>query len=198
MARRLILRSSVFRHGIENRLCPLYNHLRPTSLGTLISSAKTLDPSPLSKFSINSPLFTSAAISSSLLSNFPPFQNSRSLCSASGPSNIVLVKSEEEFTNILGKVQDKSFPAVLYFTAVWCGPCRFISPVIEELSEKYPHVTTYKIDIDEEAIHGTLGKLNISAVPTFQFYQSGKKADEIVGADVARLKDTMDKLYKEN
>ncbi|KAI4303588.1 hypothetical protein MLD38_039197 [Melastoma candidum] len=47
------------------------------------------------------------------------------------------------------RLSDESSPVVLYLTAAWCGPCRFISPVIEELNQKYPHVTTYRVDIDE-------------------------------------------------
>ncbi|KAF3621089.1 Thioredoxin O2, mitochondrial [Capsicum annuum] len=66
-----------------------------------------------------------------------------------GPSNIVSIESEEQFNTSLRKVQDESLPAIFYFTAVWCGPCRLLSPVIGQLSEKYPHVTTYKIDIDK-------------------------------------------------
>ncbi|PHT55441.1 Thioredoxin O1, mitochondrial [Capsicum baccatum] len=69
------------------------------------------------------------------------------------PSNIVSIESEEQFNTSLRKVQDESLPAIFYFTAVWCGPCRLLSPVIGQLSEKYPHVTTYKIDIDK-LFHG--------------------------------------------
>ncbi|KAJ4702654.1 Thioredoxin [Melia azedarach] len=141
--------------------------------------------------------------------HFHQFQ--RTLCSSpDGPSNIVLIKSGEEFNSSLGKVKDESLPAIFYFTAAWCGPCkflvyfvfqligRFISPVIAELSAKHPHVTTYKIDIDQEGLGSTLSKLNISAVPTLLFFHNGEKAAEIVGADVSKLKDTMEKLYKKD
>ncbi|KAF7842951.1 thioredoxin O1, mitochondrial isoform X2 [Senna tora] len=176
MARNLILRSSIFRRAIDNRLRPLYNHLRSDSFGTFISTSTTKHPS----FS-NSSLLTTAAITFPQLSLLSSFHSFCSDSVFSGPSNIALVKSEEEFKNILSKVQDESLPAIFYFTAVWCGPCRFISPVIAELSEKYPHVTTYKIDIDQ---------------PTLHFFQNGKKADELIGADVGRLKYIMEKLYK--
>ncbi|KAJ6701071.1 THIOREDOXIN [Salix koriyanagi] len=72
----------------------------------------------------------------------------RTLSSSSGESNIVLVKSDEGLNSGLKNVQEKSSPAVFYFTATWCGPCKLISPVIEELSKKYPHATIYKVDID--------------------------------------------------
>nr|XP_009793201.1 PREDICTED: thioredoxin O1, mitochondrial-like [Nicotiana sylvestris] len=113
-----------------------------------------------------------------------------------GPSNIVSIESEEQFNTSLRKVQDESLPAIFYFTAVWCGPCRLLSPVIGQLSEKYPHVTTYKVDIDKEGLGNALSKLNIHSVPTLHFFQNGKKTSEVIGADVQRLKDTMEELYK--
>ncbi|XP_020528417.1 thioredoxin O1, mitochondrial isoform X5 [Amborella trichopoda] len=48
----------------------------------------------------------------------------RALCSStSGTSDIVTIKSDEEFESSIKKVQDDSLPAIFYFTAVWCGPC---------------------------------------------------------------------------
>ncbi|KAG5228916.1 thioredoxin [Salix suchowensis] len=120
----------------------------------------------------------------------------RTLSSSSGESNIVLVKSDEELNSGLKNVQEKSSPAVFYFTATWCGPCKFISPVIEELSKKYPHATIYKVDIDTEGLQNALAKLHVAAVPTLDFYKNGKKETTIVGADVAKLKNTMDSLYR--
>ncbi|KAG6792162.1 hypothetical protein POTOM_001305 [Populus tomentosa] len=122
----------------------------------------------------------------------------------------------EELNSGLKNVQEKSSPAVFYFTATWCGPCKFISPVIEELSKKYPHATIYKVDIDTEGLQNALANLNIAAVsvlrngwaygsnlsdlslllqPTLDFYKNGKKETTIVGADVAKLKNTMESLY---
>ncbi|KAF9689873.1 hypothetical protein SADUNF_Sadunf01G0137700 [Salix dunnii] len=137
----------------------------------------------------------------------------RALSSSSGASNIVLVKSDEELNSGLKNVQEKCSPAVFYFTATWCGPSvefpvwsmlfecsspagKFISPVIEELSKKYPHATIYKVDIDTEGLQNALAKLHVAAVPTLDFYKNGKKETTIVGADVAKLKNTMDSLYR--
>ncbi|GFQ00864.1 thioredoxin o1 mitochondrial [Phtheirospermum japonicum] len=116
--------------------------------------------------------------------------------SSSDSSKVVSIESEEQFNDSLRKVQDESLPAVFYFTAVWCGPCRLLSPIIGQLAEKYPHVTTYKVDIDKEGLGNALSKLNIHSVPTLHFFQDGKKASEVIGADVQRLKDTMESLYK--
>ncbi|WOL03362.1 hypothetical protein Cni_G12082 [Canna indica] len=123
--------------------------------------------------------------------------SARPFSSASGPSNIVLLQSGDQVTAALQKAKDDKLPSIFYFTATWCGPCRAIAPLIEELSHKYAHVTTYKIDIDQEGLGSILSNLQIYSVPTFHFFHDGKKAIEVVGADPARLKDTMQNLYKE-
>ncbi|KDP24585.1 hypothetical protein JCGZ_26541 [Jatropha curcas] len=128
----------------------------------------------------------------------PSLQLQRTLSSSAGSSKTVLIKSEEQFNNSLKDVQDKSLPAIFYFTAKWCGPCKFISPILAEQSEKYPNVTTFKIDIDQEGLESLLSRLSIISVPTLHFFENGKKAAEIVGADVERLKDTMEELYGED
>ncbi|ESQ33733.1 hypothetical protein EUTSA_v10008976mg [Eutrema salsugineum] len=121
----------------------------------------------------------------------------RSFCFVAGDrSGLVVLKSEKDFNNALSKAQDGSLPSVFYFTAAWCGPCRLIAPVILELSKKYPDVTTYKVDIDEGGLSNALGKLNVSAVPTLQFFKGGVKKAEIVGVDVVKLRSIMDHLYK--
>ncbi|XP_048595043.1 thioredoxin O2, mitochondrial isoform X1 [Brassica napus] len=145
----------------------------------------------------------------------------RSFCFfAPDRSGFVVLKSEKEFNNALSKARDGSLPSVFYFTAAWCGPCKFIyfsetkfrfwmgfllmcdllgrliAPVMLELGKKYPHVTTYKVDIDEGGLSNALGKLNVSAVPTMQFFKGGVKKAELVGADVIKLRSIMEHLYK--
>ncbi|XP_056159694.1 thioredoxin O1, mitochondrial-like isoform X1 [Syzygium oleosum] len=139
------------------------------------------------------------AVPPMVASAFAAISLPRTFSSASSPSgstSMHLVKSEEQFDGVLAKIRDESAPAILYFTAAWCGPCRFMSPAIEALNEKYPHVTTYKIDIDQEGIQDKLMELRIDSVPRLHFFSKGQKVDEIVGADIERLKHTMDRLYK--
>ncbi|XP_043688007.1 thioredoxin O2, mitochondrial isoform X2 [Telopea speciosissima] len=152
---------------------------------------------PATPDTVSPPLPAKSSFSVDTSRQFSNFHHPcRSFCSSTGPSNIVVVKSPEEFKNSFQKVQDDRLPAILYFTATWCGPCKFISPIIEELSKKFPHVTTYKIDIDLEGLGDALSKLKIYSVPTFHFFQNGTKATEVVGADAASLKATMEDLYK--
>ncbi|XP_015583986.1 thioredoxin O2, mitochondrial [Ricinus communis] len=169
------------------------------NFGSVIRISSAIHVSSLPDFSIPSkPLFctdfsTYTTTKSQSLS--PSLQFQRTLCSSPDNSKVVLIKSEEQFNTSMNNVQDKSLPAIFYFTAAWCGPCKFISPILTEESKKYPDVTTYKIDIDQEGLRSKLNQLFISAVPTLHFFQNGKKAAEIVGADVERIKDTMEELY---
>ncbi|XP_068657359.1 thioredoxin O2, mitochondrial-like [Aristolochia californica] len=117
--------------------------------------------------------------------------------SSSGPSGINIIKSEEEFNDSLKNAKDGSLPAIYYFTAQWCGPCRTIAPTIEDLSKKYPHVNIYKIDVDTEGLAKVLSYLQISSVPTFHFFHGGTKARELIGADITKLKVIMETLYKQ-
>ncbi|XP_058197756.1 thioredoxin O2, mitochondrial-like isoform X1 [Rhododendron vialii] len=178
--------------------------ISPSINGPLINSSSNTTTAAVSNSNSMGSLKTffsfTATFTASTTAEFelsPHFSLRRSLCSSSSSSsNIVGIDSEEKFRSSLRKVQDETLPAVFYFTAVWCGPCRLLSPVIGQLSEKYPNVTTYKIDIDQEGLGSALSELDIHSVPTLHFYKDGKKVSEVIGADLQRLKDTMEDLYK--
>ncbi|KAF5759941.1 putative hsp70-interacting protein [Helianthus annuus] len=81
--------------------------------------------------------------------------------------------------------------AILYFTATWCGPCRFMAPLYTSLASKYPKVVFLKIDIDEAS--DVAAKWSISSVPTFFFTKNGKEIDKVVGADKSSLENKLAK-----
>ncbi|XP_010260627.1 PREDICTED: thioredoxin O2, mitochondrial isoform X2 [Nelumbo nucifera] len=186
MARALLFRTSSIRSVIR--------HTKSFS-SSAFSSNPSLHPC-INKTSIVPPLPSKPFSNPTSHQSFNFFFPSRSHSSSPGSSNIVLIKSEEEFNSSLKRVKDDKLPAIFYFTAVWCGPCRFVSPVVEEFGKKYPHLTIYKIDIDQEGLEDTLSELNITSVPTFHLFCNGAKATEVIGADVARLKATVEKLYE--
>ncbi|CAN0854160.1 Thioredoxin O1, mitochondrial [Linum grandiflorum] len=157
----------------------------PSILRESLTSLADLISSPSVPMFVGNPSFATAASTTSAAFHVStPLQFNRSFSSSAGAcpcsTNVVPIKTEEEYNSSMKNIHDKSLPAIYYFTAVWCGPCKFISPVITRLSEEYPHVPTYKIDIDE---------------PTLHFYKNGKKAAEINGVDLALLKKTMEELY---
>lgn len=67
------------------------------------------------------------------------------------------------------------------FWATWCGPCRTISPMVEELSQDYAGKIQFaKMDVD--ANQQTAQKFNVTALPTLMLYKGGKPIDKLVGA----------------
>lgn len=78
---------------------------------------------------------------------------------------------------------------ILYFTASWCGPCKLISPVVEELAngEEYKDKILFvKIDVDE---YETVSEqADIKCMPTFQFYINGEKKDTLEGCNENQLR----------
>ncbi|KAH7263007.1 thioredoxin-like protein [Fusarium tricinctum] len=94
---------------------------------------------------------------------------------------ITEVKGLQEFRDIL-----ENHPTVLVdFWAPWCGPCRFISPVIEKLSGNTPNIYFVKVNVDEaEDISQEYG---IRAMPTFILFKDGEKVNEVVGADPGKV-----------
>uniref|UniRef100_A0A0E0E4Y5 Thioredoxin domain-containing protein n=2 Tax=Oryza meridionalis TaxID=40149 RepID=A0A0E0E4Y5_9ORYZ len=119
----------------------------------------------------------------------PPFPSlsrlfSTTPSSSSGDSSMVVVGSAESFTSIMSKVEAEKLPAVFYYTAVWCGPCRAMAPVISKLSSRYPKIPIYKVDIDMDGVGSKLSDLKIFSVPTFHFYYQGRKTGEVATIEV--------------
>lgn len=70
---------------------------------------------------------------------------------------------------------------VLDFWAEWCGPCRMIGPMIEELSEEFKNeVVVGKVNVDENST--TSAKYGIRNIPTILFVKNGEIVDKVVGA----------------
>ena len=72
-------------------------------------------------------------------------------------------------------------PMVLDFWAEWCGPCRMVSPIIDELATEYEgKVTIGKMDVDNN--NDVLAQFGIRNIPTVLFFKDGKLVDKQVGA----------------
>jgi thioredoxin 1 len=72
-------------------------------------------------------------------------------------------------------------PLVVDFWAEWCGPCRMVSPIIEELAEEYDgKVVVGKIDVDSN--DGVVTRFGVRNIPTILFIKGGEIVDKHVGA----------------
>jgi len=92
-------------------------------------------------------------------------------------SGEVLVLDDNNLAEI---VREHPF-VVLDCWAEWCGPCKMVAPVIEQLATEYAgRITFAKLNIDENM--GTATKYRISAIPTMLVFRNGEMAGQIIGA----------------
>jgi thioredoxin 1 len=91
------------------------------------------------------------------------------------------------------EVIQSDVPVLVDFWAPWCGPCKIVGPVLEELAKEYEgQAKIVKIDVDNnKQIAGTLG---VQSIPTIVLYKNGEVVEKIIGArskaDFAKLLDS--------
>ena len=85
-------------------------------------------------------------------------------------------------------------PLVVDFWATWCGPCRMMSPIIEELAKDYDgKVVIGKCDVEENEELAT--EFGIRNIPTILFFKQGEAIDKVVGfQQKAKLQELIDKM----
>jgi thioredoxin 1 len=83
--------------------------------------------------------------------------------------------------NFAGEIEQAQGLALIDFWAAWCGPCRMVAPIVEELAKEYEgQVKVGKLDVDQN--QRTATKFNIRSIPSILFFKDGQLVDQVVGA----------------
>ena len=85
--------------------------------------------------------------------------------------------------NFETEVLQSPVPVLVDFWATWCGPCRMVSPIVDQIAvETAGSAKVCKVDVDDDANQELVSRFNIRSIPTLLFFKNGKLTDTLVGA----------------
>ncbi|MCI8632170.1 MAG: thioredoxin [Lachnospiraceae bacterium] len=91
----------------------------------------------------------------------------------------MVIKVTEE--NFQTEVMEASMPVLVDFYADWCGPCKMMSPVLEQISDEMEgKIKVAKINVDENP--NLASQYKVMSIPNFILFKNGQTADQVIGA----------------
>lgn len=107
-----------------------------------------------------------------------------------------VIQTDEEFAKLIKKYDN----VLVDFYADWCGPCKAVTPFVEELSkivsQANPKNIVVKVNVDNDDMRETLGKYRVSAMPTFLFFSHGVQSGQILGANIPKITQTAETVFR--
>jgi len=106
-----------------------------------------------------------------------------------GESKNLVVVGDQDFDE---QILKSDLPTLVDFWAAWCGPCRTVGPIVEELAEEYAgKVKVAKLNVEDN--RETPTRYGVRGIPTLMLFKDGQMVDQIVGAvPKGRIKELID------
>ena len=82
--------------------------------------------------------------------------------------------------NFRNEVLNSEMPVLLDFWAPWCGPCRMVSPIVDEIATERGDIKVGKVNVDEE--RELAGQFGVMSIPTLVVIKGGRVVNQMVGA----------------
>ena len=83
-------------------------------------------------------------------------------------------------SNFQEEVLESDRPVLIDFWASWCGPCRMVSPIVDEIADERPDIKVCKVNVDEQP--ELAGEFQIMSIPALVVMENGKIVNQAVGA----------------
>lgn len=93
--------------------------------------------------------------------------------------SLAVAASDDTFQS---EVEQYQGLVIVDFWAEWCGPCRIIAPVLDQLADQYGPRGLKVVKVDVDANQATAMRFNVRSIPTLIFFKAGKLVDTVVGA----------------
>ena len=90
---------------------------------------------------------------------------------------VLAIENEAMFRS---EVLESDKPVLVDFFATWCGPCRMVSPIVDEISAERPDIAVGKVNVDEQP--ELAGKFGVASIPTLVVLREGRIVRQSVGA----------------